>query len=74
MKQKYEARKGKIISKDLFEVLQGKDPKVSKSRQQLAIDRAKRIYSALSHKNPAGEESSTTVYKLVEILQKHCGN
>lgn len=72
LKQQYEGKKGKSISKELFEVLQDKDPKSNKTRQQLAIDRAKKIYSALTHQNPAEEESSTTVYKLVEILQKHC--
>lgn len=40
-------------------------------RQDEAIKRAKTIYHRLSHDNPAGEESSTTVFKLVEELKKY---
>jgi hypothetical protein len=47
------------------------DPKTKESRQQLALKRAKKIYDGYDHQNPAKEESSTTVFKLVwELLGK----
>jgi hypothetical protein len=59
----------KIITEDIFEVLEGIDEKTKKARKQLAIDRAKKIYNRLDiHANPAKEESSTTVFELVEEL------
>ncbi len=41
------------------------------SRSDIAIERAKKIYNRLDHKNPGKEESSTTVFKLVEELNKY---
>jgi len=40
----------------------------NKKRIDLAIFRAKRNYNLLSHSSPALEESSTTVFRLVEML------
>ncbi|MBX2828304.1 MAG: RloB family protein, partial [Flavobacteriaceae bacterium] len=63
--------KSKIITSDLFDVLTGKDNKTSKERLKLAIERAKRNYNKSNNGNPANEESSTTVFRLVEELLKY---
>ena len=46
------------------------DEKTTKERKILAINRAKRNYNNFDHKNPASEESSTTVFKLIEEILK----
>lgn len=61
----------KLITNEIFELLDGIDEQTRKERKQLAIIRAKRNYKLFDHKNPATEESSTTVYKLVEELLKY---
>ncbi|TAG00530.1 MAG: RloB domain-containing protein [Cytophagia bacterium] len=68
---KYE--NNKKISKEMFIRLQEIDENTQKTRQNLAIQRAKRIMKYweeidIEHSNPAKEESSTTVYQLVEEL------
>lgn len=68
---KYDGQKSKEITVELFELLDGIDPKFKKSRKELAILRAERIYHQQSHANPAREESSTTVFRLVKELLKH---
>lgn len=40
-------------------------------KQPLAITNAKDIYRPISHGNPAQEESATTVFRLVEELNKY---
>jgi len=67
------SKKNKHISQKFFEILQAIDPKTGKTRQELAIERAKRIIEKWekedpSRSNPAQEESSTTVFDLVENL------
>lgn len=69
-------RDSKIVTAEIFDKLQeiiGKDRKTGKeySRQDLAIQRAGRIYDNLDHANPAKGESSTTVFRLVEELEKY---
>lgn len=61
----------KKVSEDFFELLDGFDTQTNKKRIDLAIARAKRNFDRLSHKNPAREESSTTVFKLAEELLKY---
>lgn len=61
----------KKISIEFFEYLNGYDPLYKKRRVDLAIERAKRIYNNFSHINPGKEESSTTVFLLVEELLKY---
>lgn len=68
---KYDGNGTKEITGDLFEFLESVDPNYQKSRQNLAIERAKRIYESLNHNSPANEESSTTVFKLVEEIMKY---
>ncbi len=67
----YDGKKSKIITDDIFDILESIDLKTGKTRRILAIDRAERNYNLLSHQNPAKEESSTTVFKLVEELDKY---
>lgn len=67
----YEGKKGKIINEDFFELLDGFDEKVNKKRVTLAINRAERNYDQQNHLNPAKEESTTTVFKLVKELLKY---
>lgn len=61
----------KIITPEIFEVLQAIDVKTGKARQDLAVVRAKKIYEEFgkidpSRSNPAAEQSSTTVFKMIE--------
>lgn len=67
----FDGQKRKRISEQLFALLEGKDQRTQKPRVRLAIERARRIYRTYDHKNPAEEESSTTVFKLVEELLRH---
>jgi hypothetical protein len=67
----YDGNGSKVITEEIFDLLTGVDLKSQTGRTKLAIDRAKRNYSLLQHINPAKEESSTTVFKLVEELLKY---
>lgn len=67
----YDGYKSKIITEPIFELLDGIDEKTQKERKILAINRARRNYNEFNHSNPAKEESSTTVFKLVEELLKY---
>ncbi|MFA8300342.1 MAG: RloB family protein [Hyphomicrobiales bacterium] len=61
-------RRTKLISDDLFLLMQEKEK--GRSRQELAINRAKRNVKNHTVK-PSKAESSTTVYKLVEELMNY---
>lgn len=66
----YDGNGTKIIKEDFFEILDGIDDKTSRKRIELAIVRAERNHNNFDHTNPAKEESSTTVFRLVrELLQ-----
>ncbi len=67
----YDGNGDKIITENFFELLDGLDSKTNKKRVDLAIARATRNFNLFDHKNPAKEESSTTVFRLVEELLKH---
>lgn len=67
----YDGEGSKIITEEIFEVLDGIDEKTNRERKELAIQRAKRNYEQFEHANPATEESSTTVFRLVETLLKY---
>lgn len=67
----YDGENSKIITQHIFELLEGIDIKTQTYRVDLAIARATRNYNLLTHKNPAIEESSTTVFRLVEELLKY---
>ena len=67
----YDGTKSKIITEEIFELLEGIDEKTKKERKIAAIERAKRNYNRFDHINPAKEESSTTIFRLVEELLKY---
>lgn len=67
----YDGTKNKVITEDIFELLDGVDKKTNKERKVLAIERAKRNLNHFDQTNPAKEESTTTVFKLVEELLKY---
>ncbi|MCG8321736.1 MAG: RloB family protein [Cytophagales bacterium] len=68
---KYNKKACKTISEDVFDLLTGIDDKTGKDRTQLVIERAKRNYDLFDHSGPATEESSTTVFRIVEELLKY---
>jgi len=70
-KVKYDGNGSKIVEEDFFELLDGIDEKTKNKRVDLAIARAERNYKQFDHTNPAREESSTTVFRLVQELLKH---
>ena len=67
----YDGKKSKIITDQIFDLLESEDAQTKKIRRDLAIERAKRNYDFFDHSNCANEESSTTVFKLVEELIKY---
>ena len=67
----YDGKKSKIITDDIFELLDGIDDKTGKERKRLAIERAEKCYDRFEHSNPAIEESTTTVFRLVNELLKY---
>jgi len=67
----YDGKGSKVVTEDLFAALDGIDSKTKKERKILAIERAERNYNKLDHSNPAKEESSTTVFRLVRELLKY---
>lgn len=67
----YDGENSKMITEEIFELLEGIDTKAETYRVDLAIARAKRNYNLLPHTSPALEESSTTVFRLVEELLKY---
>ncbi len=68
---KFDDKGNKFITDDIFALMEGIDEQTQVSRMQLAIDRAKRNFELTARSNPAKEESSTTVFKLVEELLKY---
>ncbi len=67
----YDGNGTKLIEDDFFELLDGIDVKTSRKRTELAIQRAEINYNRFDHTNPAKEESSTTVFRLVRELLKY---
>jgi hypothetical protein len=67
----FDGKASKIITDEIFDILEGIDSKTNKVRRDLAIERGKRNYALFDHINCASEESSSTVYKLVEELIKY---
>jgi hypothetical protein len=67
----YDGDSNKLVSDMFFNLLMGSDSVLRKKRISLAISRAKRNYANFSPHNPATEESSTTVFRLVEEILKY---
>jgi len=64
----YDGNGCKIITSEFFNLLFSNEPQTKKSRYKIAIERAKRLDDKLNHNSYAKEESSTTVFKLLEHL------
>lgn len=67
----YDGKGCKTIEQNFFDLLSSNDAQTGQSRVSLAIARAKRNYNNLSHASPATEESSTTVFRLVEVILQY---
>lgn len=61
----FDGNGSKVVTPELFDLLEGNDVKTGRPRKELAICRAKGIYDKYNHTNPSKEESSTTVFELV---------
>ncbi len=72
-KCQYEGKQSKTVSDIFFEVMLQIDSKTKQIRQDLAIQRAKRVlkFHEDSEITPEQAESSTTVFKLVELMKKY---
>ncbi|MCC6460438.1 MAG: RloB domain-containing protein [Saprospiraceae bacterium] len=66
----YDGNGSKKVTKKVFDLLLSKDNQTGVSRIQLAINRARRIFNLYDHRSPAQEESSTSVFLLVEEILK----
>ncbi|MGE4464797.1 RloB family protein [Sphaerochaeta sp.] len=62
------SKEDKLVNGPLFQLMFSNDCDTGKERIQLAIQRAKRIYGLFDHRSPAKEESSTTVFQLLEHI------
>lgn len=67
----YNGKADKQISEELFDVLMAIDNVTKVKRVDLAISRAKRNYKAVAHLSPAEQQSVSTVFRLVEEIQKY---
>lgn len=67
----YDGHGSKIITEEIFEILDGIDENTNRERVEIAITRAKRNLKNHNNVSPALAESSTTVFKLVKELRKH---
>lgn len=67
----YDRTKSKIISEDIFDLLDGLDEKTKRERKLLAVERAKRNLDKFDQSNTTKEESTTTVFKIIEELLKY---
>jgi len=67
----YDGNGSKIITEEIFEVLDAFDDNLKKERKEVAINRAKRNIKSHYKSSPASAESCTTVYELVEELLKY---
>ena len=67
----YDGNGNKKVTESFFELLDGIDPQTNNKRIDLAIVRAERNFDRFDHKNPAKEESSTTVFRLAKELLKY---
>lgn len=73
---RYNPKKGKHVSRDLFDLLEADDPATQPGRlprRKVAIGRARAIAGRWAAEGTewAQQESATWVYKLVMVLQRH---
>ncbi|QJD81624.1 RloB family protein [Spirosoma rhododendri] len=64
----YDGQASKLVSNEFFDLLLAIDPKTDKPRVRQAISRAERLDERYDHSNPAMEDSSTTVFRLVKVI------
>jgi hypothetical protein len=67
----YDGNGSKIVTPEMFELMESKDTQSNQIRRNLAIQRAVRNYNNFTHASPATEESSTTVHRLVQEILKY---
>ena len=60
----------KTITNEVFNILISNSGIPNKTYQELACERAERNYNNFDHASPAKEESSTTVFKLIQEIIK----
>ena len=73
LKCQYAGKQSKLVSDDFFEIMLEIDLKTQKTRQDLAIARAKRVlkFHESEGTSPERAESSTAVFRLVEEMKKY---
>lgn len=64
----YDGDGSKIVTEEIFDLMNSFNENLKKNRKEIAIERAKKTVLNLDINNLALAESSTTVYKLVEEL------
>jgi hypothetical protein len=69
----YDGNGSKLISPELFALLQAAKPVLGPTCRKIAIGRARKIYQEWSIQGtpPAQQESTTPVYKLGQEIQRH---
>jgi hypothetical protein len=69
----YDGTGSKLIGPELFALLQAAEPTSGRTRRKVAIGRARKIDQEWSKQGtpPAQRESTTLVYKLVQVIQRH---
>jgi hypothetical protein len=67
----YDGNGSKIVTQEIFELMEALDPQSQRIRRESAIQRAQRNYNQFNHASPATEESSTTVFLLVNEILKY---
>jgi len=71
VKARYNGDGSKHVTGQFFQELSATDPATGVPRQELVIKRAARLHATKREDPPSGSESCTTVYKLVEILNRY---
>lgn len=66
----YDGKNTKNVSQEFYEILQAIPDGENKTREQIAYDRALKIYDSKKDLPPADQESVTTVFRLIDKLKK----
>ncbi|GEM_PF-83131 len=65
----YDGKNTKSVSQEFYEILQAIPDGKNKKREQIAYERAKRLYNSKKDVPPADQESVTTVFRLINKLK-----
>ena len=70
---RYDGNGSKLIGPELFALLQAAEPVSGRTRRKMAIGRARKIDQEWNSQGtpPAERESTTLLYKLVQVIQRH---